>query len=70
MLFKLAILETGQIKGGDDMEWVRKEGREKLNIKEKNGVVWMEFPALSETRMVSHGFSTRLGGSVKGNSPP
>lgn len=48
------------------MEWVRKEGREKLNIKEKNGVVWMEFPALSETRMVSHGFSTRLGGVSEG----
>ncbi|NBH72447.1 peptidoglycan editing factor PgeF [Clostridiaceae bacterium] len=48
------------------MEWIRKTGREKLESKEKNGVVWLEFPALSGTNMVHHGFSTRLGGVSEG----
>ncbi len=53
-------------KGKQDMEWIRKKGRENLDIKEKNGVVWLEFTALSETNMVHHGFSTRLGGVSEG----
>lgn len=48
------------------MEWNRKDSRERLDIKEKNGVVWLEFPALSRPGMVRHGFSTRLGGVSEG----
>lgn len=48
------------------MEWKRKAGREALEVKEKNGVVWLEFPALASTKMVCHGFSTRLGGVSEG----
>ena len=48
------------------MEWKRKTGRRALDIKEENGVVWLEFPGLSSTGMVHHGFSTRLGGVSQG----
>ncbi|MCI8661238.1 MAG: peptidoglycan editing factor PgeF [Lachnospiraceae bacterium] len=48
------------------MEWIRKTGQEALCIKEKKGVVWLEFPALSSLGMVHHGFSTRLGGVSQG----
>ena len=48
------------------MDWNRKSGKEMLDIKEKNGVVWLEFPALAKTGMVKHGFSTRLGGVSEG----
>lgn len=48
------------------MDWNRKPGKERLDIKEKNGVTWLEFPALAETGMVKHGFSTRLGGVSEG----
>lgn len=48
------------------MDWNRKSGKEMLDIKEKNGVVWLEFPALSQVGMVKHGFSTRLGGVSQG----
>ena len=33
------------------MDWNRKSGKEMLDIKEKNGVVWLEFPALAKTGM-------------------
>lgn len=48
------------------MEWKRKTGREALDIKEENGVVWLEFPGLASTGTVRHGFSTRLGGVSQG----
>ena len=48
------------------MDWNRKPEKEMLDIKEKNGVVWLEFPALAEIGMVKHGFSTRLGGISQG----
>lgn len=48
------------------MEWKRKTGRRALDIKEEHGVVWLEFPGLSSTGMVHHGFSTRLGGVSQG----
>ena len=49
------------------MEWRRKTGGESLNVQEKKGVVWLEFPALSQTGQVRHGFSTRLGGVSQGD---
>lgn len=49
-----------------DMDWNRKAGKEKLDIKEKNGVLWLEFPALAGTGVVRHGFSTRMGGVSEG----
>ena len=48
------------------MEWKRKPGRDAMEVREKNGVVWLEFPALLETGQVRHGFSTRLGGVSEG----
>ena len=48
------------------MEWRRKPGRDAMEVREKNGVVWLEFPALLETGQVRHGFSTRLGGVSEG----
>lgn len=46
--------------------WKRKPSEEPLAIREKNGVTWLSFPALEEMEMVSHGFSTRLGGVSEG----
>lgn len=48
------------------MEWKRKVSNEPLEVKEKNGVVFLSFPALDRTGMVRHGFSTRLGGVSQG----
>ena len=48
------------------VSWKRKQAKEQLNIKEKNGVVWLSFPALEESGLVSHSFSTRIGGVSKG----
>lgn len=48
------------------MEWKRKKGREALAVKERNHVVWLEFPALEAAGMVRHGFSTRMGGVSEG----
>lgn len=33
---------------------------------EKNGVYYLTYPLFEETKMVKHGFSTRLGGVSKG----
>lgn len=48
------------------VSWKRKQAKEQLNIKEKNGVVWLSFPALEESGLVNHSFSTRIGGASKG----
>ena len=48
------------------MNWKRKTGKEKLDIREKDNVIWLEFPSLAETGMVRHGFSTRMGGVSEG----
>lgn len=48
------------------MDWIRKQGAEALQINEKFGVTFLSFPALEETGMVSHAFSTRLGGVSEG----
>lgn len=47
-------------------EWKRKAGAEKLLIKEQSGVCYLAFPALEETGMVKHSFSTRIGGVSEG----
>lgn len=50
----------------DRYEWKRKAGNGRLNEITKEGVTWLSFPALEETGMVSHAFSTRMGGVSKG----
>ncbi|MGI6069604.1 MAG: peptidoglycan editing factor PgeF [Blautia sp.] len=38
----------------------------KMKRKERNGVVYLTYPAFEETGLVAHGFSTRLGGVSRG----
>ncbi|MFR8172226.1 MAG: peptidoglycan editing factor PgeF [Marvinbryantia sp.] len=48
-----------------DMEkiiWKRKGRQSVLRTNEKEGVVWLTYPALEKTEGIVHGFSTRLGG--------
>lgn len=47
-------------------KWIRKPGKDPLAVREKNGVTYLAFPALDETGIVSHAFSTRLGGVSTG----
>ncbi|HPU57952.1 MAG TPA: laccase domain-containing protein, partial [Candidatus Avimonas sp.] len=37
-----------------------------LNVNEKDGVVYLTFPAFEKLPFIRHGFSTRLGGVSKG----
>ena len=37
-----------------------------MKVNEKNGVVWLTFPQISEQERIIHGFSTRLGGMSRG----
>lgn len=46
--------------------WKRKDTKEHLHIREKDGVTWLSFLALEETGLVNHSFSTRLGGVSEG----
>lgn len=49
--------------------WNRKEKRNKaqrLCEVQRKGVVWLEFPALKESGLVKHAFSTRIGGVSEG----
>lgn len=46
--------------------WIRKNSREHLTEVTKNGVTWLSFPALENTGLVKHAFSTRLGGVSRG----
>lgn len=48
-------------------QWKRKTAGRELEVKEKNGVTYLSFPALEATGMVSHSFSTRLGGVSEGD---
>ncbi len=49
------------------MEWIRKGGAAPcLNINKQGEVVYLTFPALCETGLVEHLFSTRMGGVSKG----
>ena len=47
-----------------DIKW-KKDGlseRERMQVRRKGEVVYLTYPALEETGVVRHGFSTRLGG--------
>ena len=46
--------------------WNRKNTEPHLNEKNNQGVTWLSFPALEETGMVTHAFSTRMGGVSEG----
>jgi len=46
--------------------WVRKESQEPLAYLEPEGVPIFQFPALTETGIVAHAFSTRMGGVSEG----
>lgn len=46
--------------------WKRKESSNPLNEITRDGVTWLSFPALEETGMVKHAFSTRMGGVSQG----
>ena len=46
--------------------WKRKSGAEPMETAEQAGVPYLRFPALEETGLVIHGFSTRLGGVSQG----
>ncbi len=48
------------------MEWSRKPGNQELEIRERDGVCFLAFPALDRTGVVKHAFSTRLGGVSRG----
>lgn len=47
-------------------QWNRKQQEHHLNEKTENGVTWLSFPALEETGLVTHAFSTRMGGVSEG----
>ena len=46
--------------------WNRKNTEPHLNEKHNQGVTWLSFPSLEATRMVTHAFSTRMGGVSEG----
>ena len=46
--------------------WIRKTAGRHLEEKTENGVTWLSFPALEKTGIVTHAFSTRMGGVSKG----
>lgn len=47
--------------------WNRKNTEPHLLEKTNKGVTWLSFPALEDTGMVAHAFSTRMGGVSKGH---
>lgn len=55
-----------KVRVGVDMEFIRKKGREAMEVVERSGVPFLVFPRLRETGVVVHGFSTRLGGVSRG----
>lgn len=46
--------------------WKRKHTEMHLEEKTNGGVTWLSFPALEQSGMVAHAFSTRMGGVSKG----
>ena len=46
--------------------WNRKNGEHHLNEINQKGVTWLSFPALEDSGMVKHAFSTRMGGVSQG----
>lgn len=49
-----------------ELEWKKVEGRVTTRLVERAGVPFLQFPLLEETGIVTHGFSTRLGGVSTG----
>lgn len=49
------------------IKFKKQDEREVLAVKESAGVTYLSFPALEKTGLVSHAFSTRLGGVSKGD---
>ncbi len=51
-----------------ELNWIRKSHRGKAVPEdlEKNGVHYLSFPLLADTGLVTHGFSTRIGGVSQG----
>lgn len=49
-----------------ELQWKRKNTAVHLREIQKDGVIYLEFPALEQTGIVRHGFSTRIGGVSKG----
>lgn len=46
--------------------WIRKNTGTRLEERTKHGVTWLSFPSLEETGIVTHAFSTRMGGVSRG----
>ena len=46
-----------------NIKWYKNKKR--MNVNEKNGVVWLTYPQLEKLPGITHGFSTRLGGVSK-----
>lgn len=46
-------------------QWIRENADTHLNEITKDGVTWLSFPALEESGLVKHAFSTRMGGVSK-----
>lgn len=65
-------VETGKGKRKIRMDWKRKEhlkretAPERMQIVTKGEVVYLTFPILDRTKLVKHGFSTRIGGVSEG----
>ncbi len=47
-----------------NIKWYKNKKR--MNVNEKNGVVWLTYPQLEKLPGITHGFSTRLGGVSRG----
>ena len=50
----------------EQLKWKKTKGRPQTKLEEREGVPFLMFPALEETGIVVHGFSTRLGGISEG----
>lgn len=48
------------------MNFIRKKGMAAMEVVEREGVPFLVFPGLDETKAVVHGFSTRMGGVSRG----
>ncbi|OUQ17895.1 hypothetical protein B5E84_09535 [Lachnoclostridium sp. An14] len=50
----------------ETIHWKKKDRPDSLKTVTREGVTYLAFPALEETGLVAHGFSTRLGGVSEG----
>jgi len=46
--------------------WIRKNTEHHLTEMNRNGVTWLSFPSLEDSGLVTHAFSTRMGGVSEG----